>query len=100
MFVLSAVVVLMIALLLRVVYIKAVHGADYQAAAESQQLNSTDVTIPALRGSILDRHGNILAESTRIYNVILDCQVMIEAPEGKQNSTVDMLVATLKLTSR
>lgn len=99
MFVLSAVVVLMIALLLRVVYIKAVHGADYQAAAESQQLNSTDVSIPALRGSILDRHGNILAESTRIYNVILDCQVMIEAPEGKQNSTVDMLVATLKLTS-
>lgn len=90
---------LMIALLIRVAYIKAVHGNAYQAAAEAQQLSSTDVTIPALRGSILDRNGNVMAESTRIYNVILDCQVMIESSEAKQNSTVETLVSTLKLTS-
>ena len=69
--------ILMLALLVRVGYIKGVHGEEYQQRAEAQQLSSTDVEIPALRGSILDRNGNVLAQSTRVYNVILDCQVLI-----------------------
>ncbi|MCF0136077.1 MAG: penicillin-binding protein 2 [Lachnospiraceae bacterium] len=99
MFFLIVMVVLMIALMGRVAYIKIVHGSDYQAAAEAQQLDSTDVTIPALRGPILDKNGNILAESTRIYNVILDCQVLIESSEAKQKSTVEQLVSALGLGS-
>ena len=96
-FILVLTVVLLIVLFFRVAYIKAAHGTSYQAAAEQQQLSSTDVTIPALRGAIYDRNGNLLVESTRIYNVILDCQVLIDAPENKQVSTIEALMTTLKL---
>ncbi len=98
-FILAFTVILLVVLFFRVAYIKAVHGEAYQSAAEMQQLSSTDVTIPSLRGSIYDRNGNVLAESTRIYNVILDCQVLIEAPENKQVSTIEALMTTLKLKS-
>ena len=66
--------------------------------AEQQQVNSTDVVIPALRGSIYDRNGNVLAESTRVYNIILDCQVLIDAKTSVQNSTVEQILSTLGLT--
>ena len=72
---------LLIFVLIRVAYIKTVHGEEYQTLAEKQQVESTDVIIPALRGSITDRNGNMLAESSRVYNVILDCQVLIEAKQ-------------------
>ena len=83
--------------LIRVAYIKAVHGEEYQTMAEKQQVESTDVVIPALRGSISDRNGNMLAESARVYNVILDCQVLIEAKQSDQVSTIEQLMQTLGL---
>ena len=92
-------VVLLIVVFGRVVYIKMVHGAEYQQMAEEQQVASTDVTIPALRGSIRDRNGNIMAESVRVYNVILDCETLIKASESLKTSTVDQLVETLSLAS-
>ncbi len=88
---------LLLIMFFRVAYIKGVHGAEYQKMAEQQQVNSTDVRIPALRGSIYDRNGNVLAESVRVYNVILDCQTLIDASPNKQLSTCDQLVATLGL---
>ena len=94
---LVAMIVLLIFVLGRVIYIKTVHGKEYQTLAEKQQVESTDVIIPALRGSITDRNGNILAESSRVYNVILDCQVLIEAKQSDQVSTIEQLVQTLGL---
>lgn len=98
-FVLCLTIGLLIFVLLRVIYIKTVHGAEYQQMAEQQQVDSTDVVIPALRGSILDRNGNVLAESSRVYNVILDCQTLIEAKEALQVSTIEQLMQTLGLES-
>lgn len=98
-FVLCLTVSLLAVVFLRVVYIKNVHGEEYQQRAQQQQIESTDVTIPALRGKIVDRNGNVLAESSRVYNVILDCQVLIEAKESLQISTIEMLVSTLGLES-
>lgn len=89
--------VLLVVVFGRVVYIKAVHGEEYQQRAEQQQLSSTDVIIPSLRGSIYDRDGNVLAESVRVYNVILDPQALIEAGESKQINTVETLMSVLKL---
>lgn len=81
-----------------VAYIKIVHGEEYQQSAELQQLSSTDVTIPALRGSIYDRNGNVLAKSSRVYNVIVDPQVLIESDTSKQVSTIEILMGVLGFT--
>ncbi len=89
---------LLIFVLIRVIFIKTVHGEEYQTLAEKQQVESTDVVIPALRGSITDRNGNMLAESARVYNVILDCQVLIEAKQSDQASTIEQLMQTLGLS--
>ncbi len=94
-FFLCLAMVLLIFVLIRVAYIKMVHGEEYQTLAEKQQVESTDVIIPALRGSITDRNGNVLAESSRVYNVILDCQVLIEAKQSDQVSTIEQLMQTL-----
>lgn len=97
-FLLIVSIILLAAVLVRVGYIKVVHGEEYETKAEAQQLNSTDVVIPALRGSIYDRNGNLLAESVRVYNVILDPQTLIDADEASQTSTVDQLVSILGLS--
>ncbi len=94
-FFLCLAMVLLVVVLIRVAYIKMVHGEEYQTLAEKQQVESTDVIIPALRGSITDRNGNMLAESSRVYNVILDCQVLIEAKQSDQVSTIEQLMQTL-----
>ncbi len=94
-FFLCVAIALLIFVLIRVAYIKMVHGEEYQTLAEKQQVESTDVIIPALRGNITDRNGNMLAESSRVYNVILDCQVLIEAKQSDQVSTIEQLMQTL-----
>ena len=37
--------------------------------------------LPAKRGNIYDRNGNILATSNKVYNVILDCKTVNSDPE-------------------
>lgn len=65
----------------RVLYMKVVHGAEYEAAAKNQQINRYDITIPPNRGSILDRNNQILAISTTVYNVALDSLQLAEVAE-------------------
>lgn len=47
--------------MIRAAYLQAVRGGDLSAAAQAQQV--ADVTVPGIRGSILDRRGNALAVS-------------------------------------
>lgn len=54
----------------RLFYITTVKGDEYSAKAESQQLSDTE--IPAMRGSIYDSNGNILAQSATVWDVYLD----------------------------
>ena len=63
-------------LIIGITIINAKSGDKYtkQVAQSQQQYDST--TIPYKRGDILDRSGNILATSIKVYNVILDCQVV------------------------
>ncbi len=88
---------LLSALLVRVGYIKYVHGEDYEQAAENQQINMTDYIIPALRGSILDSKGEVLVQSVRAYHVIMDSKVLYEADAKKQQSTVKILCDILSI---
>ena len=65
----------------RVLYMKVVHGAEYEPAAKNQQINRYDITIPPNRGSILDRNNQVLAISTTVYNVALDSLQLAEVAE-------------------
>ena len=65
----------------RVLYMKVVHGAEYEAAAKNQQINRYDITIPPNRGSILDRNNQVLAISTTVYNVALDSLQLAEVAQ-------------------
>ena len=65
----------------KVVYLKAVHGAEYEAAAKNQQINRYDTTITPNRGTVLDRNSQVLAISTTVYNIALDSIVLAEVAE-------------------
>ncbi|BAK46224.1 hypothetical protein CXIVA_02570 [Clostridium sp. SY8519] len=70
-----AIVVLMVFLLARVAFIQLRSGDRYEKIVLSQQEYSS-TTIPFRRGDIVDRKGTVLATSTDVYNVILDCSVI------------------------
>ena len=62
----------------------------YQKKILSQQKYDSS-TIPYKRGTITDTNGTILAVSEKVYNVILDCKVMLDAKEN-QEPTISALV--------
>lgn len=65
-------------------------GKKYEKIVLGQQEYSSQ-TIPFRRGDIVDRKGTILAASTEVYNVILDCSVLT-AKEDYLDPTVSALV--------
>lgn len=62
---------------------------DYQKKILSQQRYDSK-TLPFKRGSILDANGTILAASEKVYNVILDCKVML-SDEKNEDPTLTAL---------
>ena len=61
-------------LLVGITWINAKSGNKYtqQVLTQSQQ-QYTDTTVPFRRGSITDRNGTMLANSVKVYNLVLDC---------------------------
>lgn len=72
---LGIIVTALLVLIGRLFYIHFVSGDRYEKIVLDQQGYSS-VTIPYKRGEILDRNLTILATSTDVYNVILDCKVL------------------------
>lgn len=54
----------------RLAYLQLVNNDELAAKAESQQLSDTE--IKAMRGSIYDSNGNVLAQSATVYNIFID----------------------------
>ena len=75
----GAVLLALVCLLGRITYINATSGAKYkkQVLTQAQQKYASSV-LPARRGDIYDRNGNILATSNKVYKVILDCKTVNE----------------------
>ena len=69
------VLLLLVILNLLIAYINAKSGEKYAKRVLSQQTYDSK-TIPYRRGEILDRNGNILAKSDKVYNVVLDCRAI------------------------
>ena len=65
----------LVVLILRITFINATDGRKYkkQVLSQAQQKYESQV-LPAKRGDIYDKNGNILATSNKVYNVILDCK--------------------------
>ena len=66
-----------VSLLAGITVINAKEGNKYtqQVLSQSQQ-QYTNTTIPFRRGTITDRNGTVLANSEKVYNLILDCQAV------------------------
>ncbi len=90
-------VILLVALFGRVAWIKAVHGDEYEQAAQQQQVMQTDTKIPALRGTIVDSKGEVLGLSERVYNVILDCKAIRGSGTALYNSTIQKMAEILEI---
>lgn len=88
----------LVGLLIRITYINATQGEKYKKQVLSQaQSKYESAVLPAKRGDIYDRNGNILATSNKVYNVILDCKAVNDAGDAYIEATVDALVDLLGL---
>lgn len=87
----------LVCLLGRITYINATSGQKYkkQVLTQAQQKYESNV-LPAKRGDIYDRNGNILATSNKVYNVILDCKT-VNSDEDYVEPTVRALTEVLGL---
>lgn len=95
-----AVLLALVALTARITYINATSGSKYkkQVLSQAQQRYENRV-LPARRGDIYDRNGNLLATSNKVYNVILDCKAVNEKEEYTE-PTVRALVDILGLDEK
>ena len=70
----------LIVFIIRLACIELKSGERYEKIVLSQQEYSSRI-IPFRRGDIVDRKGTVLATSTDVYNVILDCSVITAKKE-------------------
>ena len=94
------VILALVGLAIRITYINATDGDKYKRIVMTQAQQQYDSrTIPFRRGDITDRNGTLLATSEKVYNVILDCQVVnteVEDAEGnKEQPYVEPTVRAL-----
>ena len=82
----------LVVLLGRISFINFHSGEKYKKQVLSQaQQKYENRTMPAKRGSIYDRNGNVLATSNKVYNVILDCKA-VNTNSDYMEPTVNALV--------
>ena len=87
----------LIVLLGVITYINFQSGDKYKKQVLSQaQQKYQNRTMPAKRGTIYDRNGNILATSNKVYNVVLDCKA-VNSDEDYLDPTVNALVTIFGL---
>ena len=93
----SLVLLALVGLVARITYINATSGSKYRKQVLSQaQQKYENQTLPAKRGDIYDRNGNILATSNKVYNVVLDC-LEVNKDQDSVEPTIKALVEVLGL---
>ena len=79
----------------RVVYFNYTNGDAYSKTVLDQQTYSS-TTIPYKRGTILDRNGNVLAQSIMVYNLVLDPAVMLSDNDTSDDNDHPYYDATIE----
>ncbi len=80
----------------RVLYLQTVKNDELAAKAESQQLSDTEVT--AMRGTIYDSEGNVLAQSATVWNIFIDPSNIDD--EAKRELVVNGLSGYLEFNAK
>lgn len=91
----AIIAILFMVLIGRLIYFSVFKNGIYKRQVLSQQ-NYDSETIPYKRGDILDRNGNTLATSQKIYNLVLEPKNILRT-EKTQKATVEALVKYMKL---
>ncbi|WP_310605513.1 peptidoglycan D,D-transpeptidase FtsI family protein [Anaerosporobacter sp.] len=91
----GVVLLLMIALIARLTYLRNEDGDKYSKKVLSQQTYSSSV-IPYKRGDIVDRNGTVLATSIKVYNLILDPKTILEIKKVNGEETTPYREPTLQ----
>ena len=68
----------------RIIYLNVSKGTEYKKEVLSQQ-SYVNKVIPYKRGDIVDRNGNTLAKSTKVYDLILEPKQILEADKEKKS---------------
>ncbi|MBQ0000198.1 MAG: cell division protein FtsI [Clostridiales bacterium] len=90
------VVLALVGLMMRITYINATSGDKYKKMVLSQaQSKYESAVLPSKRGDIYDRNGNVLATSSKVYNVVLDCKAVNEADEWVRSEYRDATIKAL-----
>lgn len=79
-------VLLLVALLVNLYYVGIVKGPDYARSAQKQWESS--LSLKAQRGKILDRNGNVLAESYTTYQVCVNPQAITEEADRERIANI------------
>jgi stage V sporulation protein D (sporulation-specific penicillin-binding protein) len=97
----GGVLLALVGLMLRITYINATQGDKYKKQVLSQaQSKYQSAVLPAKRGDIYDRNGNVLATSNKVYNLVLDCKAVNDAVEAAneegESDAQEYISATVK----
>lgn len=93
----TIVIAVLVFMIGRLAYIELKSGDRYEKIVLSQQEYSSN-TIPFRRGDIVDRKGTVLATSTDVYNVILDCSI-ITSKDDYLEPTMELLAECFDIDS-
>jgi len=76
----TVIVLALFALCVRTIYIYVISGDKYSITVLNQQEYISKV-LPYKRGEILDRNGNSLATSIKVYNLVIDSRIILSNEE-------------------
>ena len=62
----------------RIFYLQIVRGEELSLKAESQQMRDSEIS--AMRGTIYDSEGNVLAQSATVWNIYIDPLAIVLEP--------------------
>lgn len=78
-----AAVIFFAVLVARVIYISVAKGQEYQEEVLDQK-SYDSLDIPFERGDIVDRNGNVLATSEKVYNLILEPKIFCGQKQARK----------------